>query len=164
MLVWNSKCRFWGVQFQHLTWSLTLIPKNGYGMSWLGSITSGVYKRNIFQRGQSQFYWFYEIWFFTVKIAHFGRPQTNFSGFKKWQQQQQKGPLLIFIPFPFHFQFSSSSLSNLPSFLLHFPFLPCLFFPGRSAKMAVQVSFIWLGYMYLSEDSIQDKQKTKKKI
>ena len=46
------------------------------------------------------------------------------------------GPLLIFIHFSFQFQFSTSFLLIFPSFPLHFPFLPCPSFPGRSAKIS----------------------------
>ena len=84
-----------------LTLILTLILTQGH-------------KRNIFQRGQSQSIFFsrHEIWFFQVKIVHFGRPP------------QKKGSLLIFIhvPFPFHFKFSTFALSNFKFSFLSSPF------------------------------------------
>ena len=58
-----------------------------------------------------------EIWFFPVKIVHFGRPRTTSKS-----------------DFPFHFQFSTSPISNFPSFPPHFPFLPCPLFPVGQQK------------------------------
>ena len=59
---------------------------------------------------------------------HFGRPQTNFSSFKKWN-------------FPFFYIFHlplCTIFYNFPSFILHFPFSPLAYssFPGRSAKIS----------------------------
>ena len=109
----------------------------------------GTYKRNIFQRGQSHFSWSFPGMkcFFPVENSHFGRPETNFSGFEKWKAQKQKQkrkkvlssfwfcnfslfllPFSIFITFPFS--------SFLFFFLLHFPFFPCLFFSERSAEIS----------------------------
>ena len=45
------------------------------------------HKRNIFQRGQNHFSWFFPDvkYFFPVENSHFGRPKTNFTGFEKWK-------------------------------------------------------------------------------
>ena len=51
---------------------------------------------------------------------HFGRPQTNLSCFKKVKSK---------IP-NFYLSFY-----NFPSFSVHFSVFPCLFLPGRSAKI-----------------------------
>ena len=67
----------------------------------------------------------------------FGRPKINFNGFQKWKERgkktKKKKPLLILelflLPFP-------PCLFNFPSFLLHFPFFPCLSFPDRSAEIS----------------------------
>ena len=75
----------------------------------------------------------HEMLFSLVKISilNFGRTQTNFKGFKKVTRKEKKSPLLIFIPFPFQLTFYSFpfTIFLLPSFLLHFSFFPCLFFP-----------------------------------
>ena len=49
-------------------------------------------KRNIFQRGQSHFSWFFPVWnaFSPVEKSHFGRPKTNLSGFEKWKAKKEK--------------------------------------------------------------------------
>ena len=92
----------------------------------LSSVTYPSYrqgrKRNIFQRGQSKFCWFFsrrEIWYFPVKLPILVDPKqiSGVSKSEKWSSAH-------FHNFsPFHFQFSTSSLSSLPPF-----------FSGRSAK------------------------------
>ena len=54
-------------------------------------------KRNIFQRGQSHFSWFFPSvkCFFPVENSHFGTPKTNFSGLKS-EKGEKKGSFLIF--------------------------------------------------------------------
>ena len=64
--------------------------------------------------------------------VHFGTPQTNFSGFKKWQAKKKKKKkkkrscsfsyLSPFIPLPFHFKFFSSPFTSFPSFFSPFSF------------------------------------------
>ena len=56
---------------------------------------------------------------------------------KKKKKKKKKGPLHIFEVFlltfsTFHLPFSLFRFS----FVLHFPFFPCLFFPGRSAEIS----------------------------
>ena len=59
-----------------------------------------------FRGGKVTFSDFFPAWnicFFPVEIFHFGTPQTNFSGFKKWkakkkERKKKKGPVLIVIP------------------------------------------------------------------
>ena len=114
------------------------------------------HKRNIFHRGRSHFssffffYFFYffiflrcETCFFLVKIVHFGRPQNKLVSKsdkqkkKKKKKKRRKKVLCSFFSYfsPLHFQFSTSSLSNLPSFPIHFPFLNYPSFPRWTAKI-----------------------------
>ena len=91
-------------------------------------------KRNIFQRGQSHFSWFFPgvKCFFPIENSHFGTPTTNFSGFEKWKKKTSS-----FCNFSsFHFQFSTFpfSISFFSSPFPLFFFLPL--FPGRSAEIS----------------------------
>ena len=67
--------------------------------------------------------------FFPHRSFHFGTPQTNSIGFRKWQARKKKGPLLIFIPFPFHCKFFSSPFTISFFFLSIFPFFLASLFP-----------------------------------
>ena len=90
-------------------------------------------KRNIFQRGQSQFSQFFpgvEYDFSRYNLSILVAPKQISVVSKSDKQKKKKKKHLS----PFHFQFSTSSLSNFPSFPLHFSFLPFPFFPGRSEK------------------------------
>ena len=73
---------------------------------------------------------------FPVKIVHFGRPQTNFSGFKKWQAKKKKKKQVfcsISYLLPFHFPPLHFQLLLL---FIHFPFFLAPISPGRSAKIS----------------------------
>ena len=75
-----------------------------------------------------------------VANFHFGRPKTNFSHFEKWKakKKKKKEVLSSFCNFPFfHFQFSTFLFTIfLLFFSISHPPFPCLFFPGRSAKIS----------------------------
>ena len=105
-------------------------------------------KRNIFQRGQSQFSQFFPgmKYVFPSNIVHFDRPQTNFSCSKsqkskkkkKKKKKKIKSPLLIFLPFPLPFTIFPPlpfQIFLILSIFPFFPFLPWPIFPGRSAKI-----------------------------
>ena len=62
--------------------------------------------------------------FFPCRNFHFGTPQTNSSGFKKWKK---KGSSAHFHTFPFHFKFSCSLFTISLLFLSISLFFPCLF-------------------------------------
>ena len=75
---------------------------------------------------------------FPGRNFHFGRSKTNLSRFQKWKakkKKKKKNSLHFGTLTSFHLQFSTFPFTvflHFPSLLLHFPFFPCLFFPGRS--------------------------------
>ena len=92
-------------------------------------------------------FFYYKLWnmFFPVKIVRFGRPQTNFSGFKKWQAKERKKEKKrkekkISIHFhAFSLPFSISPHLSFQIFILFlsiFPFFLTPFSPGWSAKIS----------------------------
>ena len=108
-------------------------------------MTSGV--RGIFFSGGKvtfpEFFSWREICFFPVKILSIlvnpNKIQNSVvSKSDKQKKKKRKEKILAhFRTFPpLIFQFSTSSLSNFPSFPLHFPFLPCPSFPSGSAKVS----------------------------
>ena len=121
----------------HDNWWYTLYENL---LSWIKRLTSYEqgHNMNIFQRGEKSFYLI--LTFPPLQNSHFGRPKTNFSEIIKSEMQKKKkkkkkksSPYFVTFPPPsifsiFHLRF--------PSFLLHFPFFPCLSFPGRSAGIS----------------------------
>ena len=80
--------------------------------------------------------------FFPVENFHFGRPETNFSGFEKWEEIKKNKKIKSsphFVNFStFHFQFSTFPFTIFLLFFsifAPFPFFPCHFFPGRLAEI-----------------------------
>ena len=72
--------------------------------------------------------------FFPVENFHFGRPKTNFSGFEKWKEKKKSSP--HFVTFPPSISILHLPSYNFPSFPLHFPLFPCLFFSDRPAEIS----------------------------
>ena len=69
-------------------------------------------------------------WFSPHRNFHFGTPQTNSSGSKKWQGEKKKRRSSAhFYTFPFHFKFSSSPSTISLLFLSIFPFFLGSLFP-----------------------------------
>ena len=78
--------------------------------------------------GQSHFSWFFphrEI-LFPGRNFHFCRPLTNFNGFKKWKAKKEKRKE----------KKKGKKINNIPSFLFHFPSLPCLSFLVEQQKFS----------------------------
>ena len=94
-------------------------------------------KRNIFQRGKVTFPNFFQVWnmlFLSGNFPFWYTPNKRHWFQKVKSKKKKKSSLLIFTLLPFHFSFPTFHFSNFPSFLLHFPFFLCLYFPNRSAK------------------------------
>ena len=85
--------------------------------------------RKIFLKGQINFSWFFSSMkcFFPVENSHFGWPKTNFSHFEKVKSKKKKSPPHKLTCPHYTFHFYHLPFLDFPSFLLHFPFFPCLF-------------------------------------
>ena len=55
---------------------------------------------------------------------------------KKKKKKKKKSPLLFLQLFLLQFQIFILTFFNFPSFLLHFPYFPCLSFPHTSAEIS----------------------------
>ena len=84
-------------------------------------------KRNIFQRGQSHFFFSWNAMLFPGTNFHFGRfgrpPKKSVVSKSEKQKKKKKKKVLRLIPyFPLLFQIFHLSFHSFPSFLLHFIF------------------------------------------
>ena len=79
--------------------------------------------------------------FFPVEDFHFGCPKITFRRFEKWQARKKMVLSSFSNSFPsfiFNFQSSILQFSFFSSRIFPlFHFFPCLFFPGRSAKISL---------------------------
>ena len=92
------------------------------------SVIRGIFYRG---RGKVTFPDFPPTWnAFPRQISPFGRPQTNFSPFKKWNEKKSCAHFHTFPPSILNFPLPSY---NFPSWFSLFP--NCLSFPSRSAKI-----------------------------
>ena len=77
---------------------------------------------------------------FPVKNSHLVDPKQILVVLKSEKQEKKKKrggvPSLFCNFFPCYLQFSTFPFFDFPSSLFHFPFFPCLSFPGRSAEIS----------------------------
>ena len=102
-----------------------------------GTFNQG-HNRSIFQRGQSNFSWFFSRR--EILFSHFGTPKTNLSSFEKWKEKKKKkrkegGFLSSFFNFSsFHFPFATFPFLIFLLFFSIFPFF--LASPFKSAEIS----------------------------
>ena len=115
--------------------SICVTRQNNAGYSYMPLENIKIGFSALFSEGAKSLFLIFsqhEICFFLVKIVHFGWPQTNFSGFKKWQAKKKKKVLCLFSSF-------FTSIFNFPPLRIFLLFLSIFhsslpLFPGRSAK------------------------------
>ena len=98
------------------------------------------------RRGQSHFSRFSQremLFVFLVEISILVDPKQMSVVSEKWQKKKKKkkSRLLMFIPSPLPINILLFPFYDFPSFLFHFPFFPCLFFPGKSTKISQWKNF-----------------------